>query len=474
MSSTPPHESAKQSSFRQEAIKAMPALIPIFIDVVGVSVILPLVAVHMDALGEPVEAVGTILTANFLGQMLGTPLLGGLADRFGPKKALLVSMFGNTIFFTLSAFMTSVPALATVRFFGAMCNAIGGGQKWIIDSTTVEFRERVMSLLVLDFLLGFLAGAGIGAATGSWLICCLVTAGGSALAGVVLLFLTEPRTKEDRLAAREANAGAKARGEEVKSMRDGFKSPGWWLSTAVALACGILFGTTSTLNSVVLLVQFELTGAEGAFYSGVSYYIAIGAVVLTQATVGSLISKNLPLELGMTIGVAVGGIMLAVCGVLFDLESFWPFIMCAMPATFASVVLSLVPADVALSAAIEVISPDLTGGMMGIQKLFHFSAVAFMPVISVQAYVRAPRVAFFAIGASVTALALGAMIAAAIYRKELEEARMMPDKESPFTVPQAATKSVAVVKPSSSSAGDSNGAAPRGSAGTGSNDIANV
>ena len=71
-----------------------------------------------------------------------------------------------------------------------MCNAIGGGQKWIIDASTPLHRESVMSLLVLTFLVAFLAGAGIGAATGSWLIGCMITAVASAIAGVVLVLLT--------------------------------------------------------------------------------------------------------------------------------------------------------------------------------------------------------------------------------------------------------------------------------------------
>mmetsp|Transcript_2987 Transcript_2987/g.7559 ORF Transcript_2987/g.7559 Transcript_2987/m.7559 type:complete len:482 (+) Transcript_2987:23-1468(+) len=437
---------AEQTTLTQEIIRSLPGLLPIFVDVVGVSVILPLVAVYVDEIGARVEDVGTILTANFLGQMLGTPLLGGFADRFGPKRALLVSMFGNAIFFSLSAFMTNVPALSAVRFFGAMCNAIGGGQKWIIDASTPLHRESVMSLLVLTFLVAFLAGAGIGAATGSWLIGCMITAVASAIAGVVLVFLKEPRTDAHRAQARADNEAAKGRGEAVATMKDGFKSPGWWLSTAVALVGGILFGTTSTLNGVVLLDQYGLTGANGALYNGISYYVAIGAVVVTQLTVGRLISAYLPLETGMTLGVIFGGIMLAVCGFLYELDSFWPFLICAMPTTFSSIVLSLVPADVALSAAIEVISPDLTGGMMGIQKLFHFSMVAFMPVISVQVYVRSPKAAFLVIGLIVAAIGVVCNIVAVIKRKELAANR------EPKITHSVAAKAV-VADPDASAAG---------------------
>lgn len=248
---------SQQTTFWDELQLAVPGLLPIFIDVMGISIVLPLVAVYVATLGERVEWAGAILTGNFLGQMVGTPALGYVADRFGPKRALLVSMVGNAIFFTASAFTTNMPALVAVRFLGALANAVGGGQKWIVDATTPTHRERVLAGSMICILMGFLVGAGIGGATGSWLISCLVTAAMSVVAGIVLIFLKEPRSDEDRATARAEQARLKKAGESISPNRV-FKSMGFWLSVVVASGCGLLFGSVTTLAGIVLVNTYRV------------------------------------------------------------------------------------------------------------------------------------------------------------------------------------------------------------------------
>ncbi|KAJ1620341.1 major facilitator superfamily domain-containing protein [Pavlovales sp. CCMP2436] len=167
----------EQTTLLHEIFTALPGILPIFIDLLGVSVVLPLLPVYVNSLGESATWVGAVLAGQFIGQAIGTPLMGAFADRYGPKKALLAAMIGNGVFFIISAFEMPMIALVFVRLFGALSNATGGGQKWIIDASSPKHRDVMLTLPMAAVLLGFLVGAAIGGVTGSWSLSCYITAG---------------------------------------------------------------------------------------------------------------------------------------------------------------------------------------------------------------------------------------------------------------------------------------------------------
>lgn len=73
----------------------------VFVDVLGLSLILPLLPYYAATFGATAEVVGLLLGANALTQILGTPILGRLSDCFGRKPLLLVSLAGTVVGFLM-------------------------------------------------------------------------------------------------------------------------------------------------------------------------------------------------------------------------------------------------------------------------------------------------------------------------------------------------------------------------------------
>jgi len=73
--------------------------------------------------------VGFIMSGQFCGQLLGAVIFGGVADRIGPKKTIVLVLFANAFIFAATAVTESVALLVGLRFFGGFFNAMGAGQK---------------------------------------------------------------------------------------------------------------------------------------------------------------------------------------------------------------------------------------------------------------------------------------------------------------------------------------------------------
>ncbi|HUN07340.1 MAG TPA: MFS transporter, partial [Aggregatilineales bacterium] len=62
-----------------------------FVDVLGLTIILPLLHLYAAAYGATPVQIGLTLAAFPLAQLIGVPVMGALSDRFGRKPLLLIS-----------------------------------------------------------------------------------------------------------------------------------------------------------------------------------------------------------------------------------------------------------------------------------------------------------------------------------------------------------------------------------------------
>jgi DHA1 family tetracycline resistance protein-like MFS transporter len=173
-----------------------------FIDLLGYSLILPLLPYIAGRFNAGPVQVGLLLTANALSQMIAAPLIGRLSDRWGRRPMLLISITGTIIAFLIFAFSQSLAMLFISRIVDGF---LGGNtalaRAYITDVTDSQTRSKGLGLIGAAFGLGFIIGpfAGGQLSRYGYMLPGLVAAGLSFLNLIaVLIWLPESLTSEQR------------------------------------------------------------------------------------------------------------------------------------------------------------------------------------------------------------------------------------------------------------------------------------
>lgn len=142
------------------------ALLPIFlvilVDVLGLTLILPLLPFYAEHFGASPLVVG-FLGATFAAcQLVSGPVLGQLSDRYGRRPLLLVSQIGTFFGFLLLA----RAEVLWVVFLSRIIDGITAGnltiaQAYITDVTPPAQRARAFAVIGISFGVGFLLGPAI-------------------------------------------------------------------------------------------------------------------------------------------------------------------------------------------------------------------------------------------------------------------------------------------------------------------------
>jgi MFS transporter, DHA1 family, tetracycline resistance protein len=138
-------------------------LLPIFlivaVDVLGFTIILPLLPFYSEHLGASPTVVGALVSTYAVCQLIAGPILGQLSDRLGRRPILLVSQFGTLAGFLILAFSTRIWMLFLARAIdGATAGNLTIAQAYISDVTKPEDRAKSFALIGIAFGFGFLVG----------------------------------------------------------------------------------------------------------------------------------------------------------------------------------------------------------------------------------------------------------------------------------------------------------------------------
>lgn len=141
-------------------------LIPIFlivvVDVLGFTIILPLLPFYSERLGASPTVVGALVSTYAVCQLVAGPILGQLSDRFGRRPVLLVSQLGTLVGFLLLAGANNIGLLFAARAIdGATAGNLTTAQAYISDVTKPENRAKAFALIGIAFGFGFLVGPAI-------------------------------------------------------------------------------------------------------------------------------------------------------------------------------------------------------------------------------------------------------------------------------------------------------------------------
>jgi MFS family permease len=141
-------------------------LVPIFlivlVDVLGLTIILPLLPFYAESFGASPTVVGLLVSAYAACQLVSGPLLGRLSDRTGRRPLLIVSQVGTFLGFGLLAASTRLWMVFLARVIdGLTAGNLSLAQAYIADVTEPRNRTRAFGVIGVAFGLGFLVGPAI-------------------------------------------------------------------------------------------------------------------------------------------------------------------------------------------------------------------------------------------------------------------------------------------------------------------------
>ncbi len=147
-------------------------LITLFIDIVGIGIVVPVLPELIKELAGGSTAmagryVGIIAATYSLMQFLCAPIMGALSDRFGRRPIILASLFGLGIDFLVQGLAPSIGWLFLGRLLaGIMGASFTTANAYIADVLTRENRARNFGLVGVMFGLGFIFGPALGGLLG--------------------------------------------------------------------------------------------------------------------------------------------------------------------------------------------------------------------------------------------------------------------------------------------------------------------
>ena len=149
-------------------------LITVFIDVVGIGIIIPILPeLIKEFVGGSTASAGRwlgIIAATYAAtQFLFAPVLGSLSDRFGRRPIILISLFGLGIDYIIQGVAPSIGWLFIGRVIaGIMGASFTTANAYIADVSGPEDRAKNFGLMGVAFGLGFIFGPALGGFLGEF------------------------------------------------------------------------------------------------------------------------------------------------------------------------------------------------------------------------------------------------------------------------------------------------------------------
>jgi MFS transporter, DHA1 family, tetracycline resistance protein len=140
----------------------LPIFLIVLVDVLGLTIILPLLPFYAEHLGANDTEVGLLISAYAFCQLIAGPALGRMSDHMGRKPLLIVSQMGTLIGFLILAFANSLWLVFVSRIIdGLTAGNLSLAQAYIADVTAPENRARSFGIIGIAFGIGFLIGPGV-------------------------------------------------------------------------------------------------------------------------------------------------------------------------------------------------------------------------------------------------------------------------------------------------------------------------
>jgi MFS transporter, DHA1 family, tetracycline resistance protein len=293
----------------------------IFVNLVGFGIIIPLLPFYAATFGASPFVIGLLFASFSLSQLLASPVLGDLSDRWGRRPVLILSLLGTVLSFVMLALSQSLAMLFAARIVDGLSGGnITTARAYIADITAQDDRAKAFGFLGAAFGLGFIVGPTLGAAlshisyTAPIWAAAAITMVATALAWVWL-----PET------VHRAHAGGTGAWRAIGELRH---RPGlrlllaidftYWMAFAVYQTTFALFGAYrfgfDATHTGYLFAAFGVLGVivQGGLVGpivksfGARHTLMIGLACAAVGWGGSALTHNLTVFLSMLVPAAMG------------------------------------------------------------------------------------------------------------------------------------------------------------------------
>src|SRR5690349_17010495 len=249
-----------------------------FVDMVGLTMIVPLLPFYATDLGANATVVGILVSAFSVAQLVVAPVWGRFSDRYGRRPAILAGLLLTSCAYVIFAYAGSVAVLLLSR----LVQGLGGGtigvvQAYVADASTPEQRTKSLGWLSAVTSLGAVAGPAFGSAS--------ISLGGKSapgiaaailallVAGFAARFLAEPR---ELRAASHVGASRTSPRRALTRVISHWREPASRLIWIYTVGIGAFYGT---IQVVPLLLQHRLGVTEQTVGYFVMYVGGMGVII---------------------------------------------------------------------------------------------------------------------------------------------------------------------------------------------------
>ncbi len=246
--------------------RVLPVLVIVLVDLIGLSVIIPLLPLYAARFGSSPMVIGILQATYPFMQFIGAPILGRLSDRFGRKPVLIASQIGTLAGFILLGFADSIFLLFVSRIIDGLSGAnIATAQAAVADSTNEKTRTQGLGLIGAAFGVGFVMGPIIAfivlAATGQNYRAVAFTAAVFSLASILL---TTFWFKETYKEVENPEASRKRRPFSFGALKDALNRPTTGFLLIIMFFYQIAFGGYEQLFSLFTLTRLGMDARDTA------------------------------------------------------------------------------------------------------------------------------------------------------------------------------------------------------------------
>ncbi len=358
-------------------------LTTIFIDVIGLGIIIPVLPFYVQGFGVS-DTVVTILFAIYaLLSFLSAPLLGSLSDRIGRRPILVISIASSAIGWLVFASAKSIGLLFLGRIIdGLAAGNITSAQSALADIAKTDKERTVnMGLFGALFGIGFIVGPAIGGALSHISTTApFYFVGILATLNAIFAFFFLPETHKTKQADKKISYNP------FIPIRDGLAVPEMRKIFATWFIFGIALSLQQSSFSLYLANAFGMNASTiGLMFGGIGILILINQLVLLRKVWFKLGTPR-----------AIGQIMFVVFGVGMILQAV-PFGL-ALIVGLVATTLSQGTLRAIYGGLIASASPEKRGEYIGISSSLMSLSMVLGPLIATFFVARHPGLSFVIAG----------------------------------------------------------------------------